>query len=93
MPTGSSYNPHADFRWNPVGGAVTITRDAVGSYTVRWIGVDAEIRNYGNVRVTAWGFNIAQCSVGGITAESVSVRCYGPNGAPIDTHFVMLLAS
>jgi hypothetical protein len=76
-----------------VGGAVTITRHGAGAYTVRWIGVDAEIRNLGNVQVTAWGYNNAQCKVAEWTSETVSVMCYGPNGALMDTYYAVLLGS
>ena len=93
QPTIPYYNPYAVFSSNPVGGAVTITRTAVGSYTVRWIGIDAEIREMGNVQVTAWGFNTAQCKGTILDPESVSVRCYAPNGALIDTHYAVLLGS
>lgn len=93
QPTQPSYTPDARYSSNPVGGAVTITRTFVGSYDIRWIGIDAEIRGLGNTQVTAWGFNNAQCKVAGFGPESVSVRCYGPNGALIDTHFTALLGS
>ena len=93
QPSVSYYNPLAEYRSNPVGGAVTVTRLAVGKYEVRWIGVDAEIRNFGNVQVTAWGYNNAHCRAATFTGESVTVRCHGANGAPIDTHYVVLLGS
>jgi hypothetical protein len=93
QPTLSSYNPNSTYSSNPVGGAVTITRTGVGAYTVRWIGIDAEIRDYGNVQVTAWGFNNAQCKMAGYTVDAVSVECYGANGAPMDTYYVVLLGS
>jgi hypothetical protein len=93
QPTLSSYTPHSAYRWNPVFGAVTITRNGVGAYTVRWTGVDAEIRDFGNAQVTAWGYNNAQCRVNGQLFDYVSVQCHGANGAPIDTHYAVLLGS
>jgi hypothetical protein len=93
QPTLSSYNPHSFYSSNPVGGSVVVTRAQVGSYHVRWIGVDAEIRDFGNAQVTAWGFDNAQCQVGFLDAEGVSVQCFGPNGAAVDTYYSLLLGS
>jgi hypothetical protein len=93
QPTVTTYNPDASYSSNPVGGAVTITRLGVGSWVARWTGIDAEIRDYGNTQVTAWGYNTAQCKTGNVTAEAVTVKCYGVNGAAIDTQFLLLLGS
>ena len=93
QPTLSSYTPDARYSSNPVGGAVTIKRTGVGLYDIRWTGIDAEIRGLGNPQVTAWGYNNAQCKVSGFSTEVVSVRCYAPNGAQIDTQYTVLLGS
>lgn len=88
-----SYSPPPAYRWNPVGGAVTITRHQAGAYTVQWTGIDAEIRDLGNVQVTAWGDSRAQCKVADFTSETVSVLCHGPNGLLMDARYFVLLGS
>jgi hypothetical protein len=93
QPTLPSYTPHADYAFNPMGGAVTITRNGVGTYTVRWTSVDGEIRDFGNAQVTAWGFNNAQCRLSGYGLDAAHVACYGPTGAPMDTYYTVLLGS
>ena len=93
QPTLTSYNPHYFYSSNPVGGSVVITRAQVGSYHVRWIGVEAEIRDFGNAQVTAWGFDGTQCKLGYLDEDGVSVQCFGPNGAAADTWFSVLLSS
>ena len=71
---------------------MTITRHQAGAYTVQWTGIDAEIRDLGNVQVTAWG-DKAQCKVADFTSETVSVLCHGPNGMLIDARYMVLLGS
>jgi hypothetical protein len=81
------------FSSNPLGGAVTITNYGTGVYSIAWIGVDAEIRDFGNTQVTAYGEGAAQCKVSGFTHETVGVLCFAPNGARVDTYFTVLLGS
>jgi hypothetical protein len=92
-PTNQSYTPNSDYAFNPMGGDVTITRNGVGAYTVRWTAVDGEIRDFGNAQVTAWGFNNAQCRLSGYGLDAAHVMCYGPTGAPMDTYYTVLLGS
>jgi hypothetical protein len=81
------------FSSNPLGGAVTITNYGTGVYSIAWIGVDAEIRDFGNTQVTAYGEGAAQCKVSGFTHETVGVLCFAPNGSRVDTYFTVLLGS
>ena len=55
--------------------------------------MDAEIRDFGNMQVTAWGYDNAQCKVGAMNIDAVSVQCFGANGAAMDTYYAVLLGS
>ena len=92
-PTNPSYTPNESYAFNPMGGNVAITRTGVGAYTVRWIGVDGDIRDFGNAQVTAWGYNNAQCRLVYFDADAAHVKCYGPTGAAMDSYFTVLLGS
>lgn len=93
QPSTAYYSPYPVFSSNPVGGGVTITNHGAGIYTIRWTGVDAEIRDLGNAQVTAYGESAAQCKVTGSTQESVGVMCFAPNSARVNTYFTVLLGS
>jgi hypothetical protein len=93
QPSLASYTPNSDYAFNPMGGSVTVTRTGVGAYTVRWVAVDGEIRDFGNAQVTAWGYDNAQCRLAYFDADAAHVRCYGASGAPMDTYYTVLLGS
>jgi hypothetical protein len=76
-----------------VGGAINVSRYGTGMYVVRWTGVDAEIRNMGNVQVTGYGWDGTLCKASGIDTEAVSILCFGPNGVAKDSQFIVLLSS
>jgi hypothetical protein len=91
-PFGASYSPDANYATNPAGGAITITRDALGQYIIWWAGVDTAILAAGNVQVSGVGSK-NQCKVASQTAETAFVKCYGANGALTDSYFSVLLGS
>jgi hypothetical protein len=87
------YSPSAAYLFNPSGGPVTITRTGPGAYTVNWQGADPLILDGGDVQVTAYGVGSAQCKVSNWSVDNVSVRCFGPTGAPLDSQFTALYGS
>jgi hypothetical protein len=90
----SEYQAYSVYASNPVGGAITIRRFGVGQYSVTFTGVDAEIRDYGNVQVTAYGYDGVQCKLeGSLQNDGAPVRCYAPNGTLSDARYVVLLHS
>jgi hypothetical protein len=91
QPSAASYSPQASYSWNPAGGGVTITRSAVGKYTIWWVGVDAKILGAGNVQVGDAGN--AQCKVTNQGAETAQVQCFAPNGTLVDGGYTVLLGS
>jgi len=92
-PSAPSYSPQPSLRWNPSGGAVTITRTGVGDYTVVWEGVDAAIVDGGTVQVTAASQAGTQCKATSLFDSGVIVHCFGPNGMPRDAAYMVLLGS
>jgi hypothetical protein len=93
LPSTASYSPVPSLGWNPAqGNPITITRTGVGDYTVVWQGVDPEIVEGGTVQVTAAASN-AQCKAVSLFDTGVQVHCFGPNGAPMDATYSVLLGS
>jgi hypothetical protein len=93
-PTASSYSPPAYGAINPASGGVTITRNGVGKYSVRWAGADPEILGRGNVQVTAVEeVRAIQCKVTGQGVESAQVQCFGADGSLRDSYYSVLLGS
>jgi hypothetical protein len=93
QPAAASYTPQSVYSSNPVGGAITITRYTAGVYDIRWTGVDAEIRDFGNVQVTTMDAGGVQCKVIAGETEEVTVKCFAPNGTPVDAYYTVLLHS
>ncbi len=89
-PTSASYTPSSLYSRNSTGGVNTITRSAVGNYTVRFANLGGGIVG-GTVDVTAYGSADAECHVGfwGSSGpdQTVNVRCSDTNGNPIDTFY------
>jgi hypothetical protein len=93
QPTAASYTPSTFYSWNPVGGAISITRLSPGRYSVAWNGVDPAIFDGGDVQVSAYGGGNAQCKVEGWGSASATVRCFNPTGALVDSFYTVLLGS
>ncbi len=85
-PSAASYVPATSYQFADYSDTLgTITRSAVGAYSVKWQGIDL---NWGNVQVTAYGSGNATCKVANWNAAAgVQVRCHGVNGLPVDTTF------
>jgi hypothetical protein len=92
QPFSASSSPDPRFASNPAGGAIVITRSALGTYTIYWIGADAAIIGSGNVQVSGVGTS-NQCKVASQAAETVLVQCFTAGGTPTDSYFSVLLGS
>jgi hypothetical protein len=95
-PSTPSYTPLSSFSSNPAGGAITITRTAVGRYRIQWAGVDPQINGFGTIQVTAWGSDNTQCRVNiisGYNHDFADVLCFGAAGVLTDARFTVLLGS
>jgi hypothetical protein len=92
--SAGSYSPSPVYSSNPAVGAVKITRSAAGFYRAVWTGADPEIFDYGNIQVTAYGSDAAQCKVdSNLYSEFVTVLCSTPSGTRVDSYFTVLLGS
>jgi hypothetical protein len=91
-PSSPSYTPNPRYSSNNGGGAIQITRNSVGRYVVTFNGLGATLLDGGDVQVTAYGSN-SQCKEEFWGPESVSVRCFAPGGALIDSYFDVLMMS
>jgi hypothetical protein len=93
QPTAASYAPPAAQSWNP-GGAINVTRSAVGSYLVTFTDLGTITSgNLGHVQVSAVGTSSAHCKVlnwNGTPNLAVGVRCFSNAGAAIDSKFNVL---
>ena len=91
-PASASYTPSTTYQYDSAGGAITISRSAVGAYNVLMPGLGG---SDGDVQVTAYGSN-SRCKTSGWgpsgSSESVGVRCFTPAGAAADSMFVVSYA-
>lgn len=91
QPVADFYFPSQWHASNPSGGVVTITRNDVGDYSVRFGGLDRLGVGGGNVQVTANGSQPFRCKVVEWLGEDVDVRCFDPFGFPVDWQFFLLV--
>jgi hypothetical protein len=83
QPTAASYTPSPLYQFSIPAQQITISRLTTGSYAVHV----PDTLNNGNVQVTAYGSNSAQCKVNFWTpAAGIRVLCFR-SGSPIDTRF------
>jgi hypothetical protein len=83
QPTAASYTPNPLYQFTGSAQPITISHLAQGSYAVHV----PDFLNDGNVQVTAYGNNSAQCKVNFWTpAAGIRVLCFR-SGNPIDTRF------
>jgi hypothetical protein len=83
QPTAASYTPNPLYQFTGFAQQITISRLATGSYAVQGL----DFLNDGNVQVTAYGNNSAQCKVNFWSpAAGIRVLCFR-SGSPIDTRF------
>jgi hypothetical protein len=88
------HEPDRFWSAHPRGGIIWIGHASTGVYYVDWLGVDPEIIDLGNIQVTALGFHdSAQCKIHGYGSQIAGVRCFAPNGSPVDVAFTVLLGS
>ncbi len=94
------YAPVASYRFNSSGGAVTVTRDSTGNYSVRFAGLARRTGQRDNVQVTAYGAPAGtQCKLRNWYSDAgtdmlVPVHCHAPGlaGAAVDSRFTILLS-
>ena len=95
QPTNAIYAPSAAYAYNSTGGAIKITRSAVGIYRVTFAGLGAAgLGHKSNVQVTAYDARTT-CNVqnwGGSPDFAVNVNCfYIPDGSLHDSKYTVLV--
>ena len=63
-PTSASYTPSTFYSYNRAGGAITITRQSEGTYTVRFAGLSAALGTKSTVHVTGYLSENSYCKPG-----------------------------
>jgi hypothetical protein len=92
QPTTASYTPSLTYQFNSTGATNTITRSAVGNYTVIMPGLGAVPA--GHVKVTAYGAGDSNaCKVASwlenAGARTINVLCFNAAGSPVDTYYTV----
>ena len=91
-PSSSSYTPSETYAYNSTGGEITITRNRVGNYTVRFAGL-TEGAAGGNVQATSYGSGSETCKVANWAPNGasldVNVVCFTATGRPVDTQYTV----
>jgi hypothetical protein len=91
-PAAASYSPLPYFSSNPSRQPITIARSGVGTYLVDWAGVDPYVIDEGNLHVTGYGSN-AVCRIANATLTRAYIKCFAPNGTPVDSRYTVMFAS
>jgi len=88
-PAAASYQPIARYRYSSMGTIPTVTRTAVGRYRVTLPGMPQG----GSAQVTAYGPGVSICQVTSIRTnglpQRIEVACFDPNGAGVDSKFML----
>lgn len=80
--------------YNPGGGAVTFTRNSVGSYSITWAGLGTLGGSTGHVQVSPYNNAGVHCKVvnwSGGTDLTASINCYTSAGALFETSLTALV--
>lgn len=95
---GTSTNPDANYRFNSSGGQITGQRLGTGEYVIVFKGLGRKSANQREgVLVNAYG-SIATCQPLEWQSKAapedeleIKIRCFGADGAPIDSRFTVLV--
>lgn len=92
-PGSANYTPSTMYSFNSSGGGISISRSAVGNYTVRFSGLGGGASAGGNVLVTAYGGGSEICKVASWNSAGAdftpNVRCFTAGGAAVDTMYTV----
>jgi hypothetical protein len=93
-PTSASYTASGFYAFNRSGGAIQITRQGVGQYTVRFSGLSALLGAKSTVKVTGYNSNNDYCKPisARLVSDVVGIRCFNANtGAAVDAYYTVLV--
>jgi hypothetical protein len=88
-PTAERYEPSARYRYSSAGTIPVIRRSSTGRYRVTLPGMPLG----GSAQVTAYGSGPSVCQPTSIRKDGlpqrIRVACFGPDGTPIDSRFLL----
>jgi hypothetical protein len=94
-PTTPSYTASGSgYAYNRSGGAITITRTAEGSYTVKFAGLSAVLGSKSTVHVTGYLAENSYCKPVGqkLLNDIIKVKCFdAASGRPADAYFTVYI--
>ncbi len=94
-PTAASYTPSTTYSHNSSGSPVSINRSSAGRYAVTFAGLGGSGVAGGNVQVTGYGGNSADCKVRFWSSAganfTANVACFNANGTPSDSRYTVLM--
>ena len=91
-PSTASYTPVSAYAFNRSGGAITITRQGIGTYTVRFAGLSAVLGTKSTVHVTGYGANNTYCKSANqkLLSDVVHIKCFdAASGRPSDAPYAV----
>jgi hypothetical protein len=93
-PTSPSYTPSTSYSYNRSGGAITITRQGEGTYTVRFAGLSAVLGSKSTVHVTGYLSENSYCKPGAqkLLNDVVHIKCFdAASGRPSDAYYTVYI--
>jgi hypothetical protein len=93
-PTSASYTPSTFYSFNRSGRAITITRQDVGTYTVRFAGLSAVLGTKSTVHVTGYSSDNTYCKPAAqkLLSDVIHIKCFdAASGRATDAYYTVYL--
>lgn len=93
-PTSPSYNAGGSYAFNAGGGAITITRQSAGTYTVRFAGLSSALGSKSTVHVTGYAAANTYCKPAAqkLLNDVIHIKCFdAASGRPSDAYYTVYI--
>jgi hypothetical protein len=93
-PTSASYTPSTSYSFNRAGGAISITRQGEGTYTVRFAGLSALLGTKSTVHVTGYLAENTYCKPAAqkLLSDVIHIKCFdAASGRPTDAYYTVYI--
>lgn len=93
-PSSPSYTPSTFYSFNRSGGAISITRQGEGTYTVRFAGLSAVLGTKSTVHVTGYLSENTYCKPGAqkLLSDVIHIKCFdAASGRPTDAYYTVYI--
>jgi hypothetical protein len=94
LPASPSYTPATAWAFNRSGGPITITRQGVGTYTVRFAGLSAVLGTKSTLHVTGYFADNTYCkpATQKLLSDVVQIKCFdAASGRPSDAYYTVYI--